>query len=253
MQSIDNSEAWKQIPPEEKLEIMSRAHATGFFAAVVAVVVCSTIALALKISTIMWASIVLSPLVFQFASGKAWKGLKPRIMLEYLAARSVVRRFAFAEGAKDLHLNLIFRGKLENIFENDAIQEALEAVVSRTKEASVWIALFPDALIMITERPGGAVLAMGHLVNDKLTIQSSDNGNYTNGKELTIVAKDRKAGAVKKYKITSRHPGALAVLEKRILQFQEESKQRMAREVAAITNTVDVPTDDNDFVTHSSF
>jgi hypothetical protein len=228
MVGIDNSEAWKQIPPEEKIELMARSHASGVMAVAITIVICSTIALALKISWIMWASIILSPMVFQFAAGKSWRDLRPRIMLEYLAARSAARRFAFTEGAKDLQLNLIFRGKLEHVFEREDIEEALQASIEDNAKAEVWIALFKDTLIMLNERPGGAGLALGQNINDRLAVESSDDGQYTNSKEVLLTARD-KVGGQRKYKVTSKYPGALAVFEKRLLQLQSEVKKQAAR------------------------
>jgi hypothetical protein len=219
---IDGSEAWRQVAPEEKVEMLNRAHAVGVIAAFVSIVILSTIAVAFKTSAIMWGSLIIAPLIFQYAAGKAWRGLKPRVMLEYLAARSAARRFAFSQGSKDLHLQLLFRGKLTQ--ERKDIQEALEAAVKNLEETETWVALFRDTIVMINERPGGAGLAFGHEINDRIQIQSSDTGGYSNDKEINIQAKDR-LGAALSLKLTSKYPAALAVFEKLVLQLQNEIRK----------------------------
>ncbi len=233
MQSIDNNEAWKMVPPEEKLQLMSRAHAAGTLSALIWVVILSTIALALKISGIMWCGIITAPFVFQFSAGKCWRGLRPRVLLEYLAARSAARRFAFTEGARDLQARLMFRGKLERIYERADVEEALAAVAANLKEAEVWVALFQDTVVMMNEQPGGASLAFGHQLNDKIQFKSSDDGGYSQDKEVYITAKT-KTGETHNFKLTSAFPGALAVFEKKALQYQLESTNKLSADIQAI-------------------
>ncbi len=251
MIGIDNTEAWKQIPPEEKVELMARAHSNGFLSALITIIVCSTIAASLKMSFIMWGAIILSPLIFQFAAGKAWRGLRPRIMLEYLAARSAARRFAFAEGAKDLSLNLIFRGNLNRTFEREDIERALEAAVSNNKQSEVWIAVFRDTLVMLKEDAGGASLALGHPLNERLTLESSDKGGYSNQKEIKLISKDR-MGNTQTFKVTSKYPGALAVFEKRVQQLQNENRKALEKMASAVSASA-VLEDDDSFSSVGSF
>ncbi len=237
--SIENTDTWRAIPPEEKVELMARAQSKGFMAAFMTCIVGSTIALSLHVGAIMWASIIIAPFVFQFAAGKAWRGFRPRLMLEYLACRSAARRFAFSAGSKDLTANLIFRGQLELIFEQEDSQERLDAEVNNNQILDVWIAVFRDTLIMLTERPGGATIAVSSPINDKMKVESSDNGGYTQSKEVLLSVRD-KLGADKRYKVTSKYPAALVVFEKRLLKFQIENRERIERELKMLQNEADV-------------
>lgn len=235
MMAVNDVEIWRQIPPEEKFELLSRAHASGLFTAIIMVVIGSTIAISLQMNWILWSSLLISPLVFQFAAGKAWRDLRPRIMLEYLAARSASRRYAFANRSQDLTLSLIFKGTLEQQFEEENLQEALEAMISQTKDAEVWVALFSDVLIMIAERPGGASLQFAHLLDDKLKVSSNakeKKSDYTNDKEVYLTYKDRATATDKQFKLTSRFPAALAVFEKRLLTLKEEAARKAETKIA---------------------
>jgi len=46
---LDNSDIWRQVPPEEKFELMARAHASGVFAAFIAVILSGTMAIGFKL------------------------------------------------------------------------------------------------------------------------------------------------------------------------------------------------------------
>jgi len=245
--AIDSSEAWRQVSPEEKIEMMNRSHAVGVSTAFVSFVILCTLAVAFQTVAIMWSGLIISPLIFQYAAGKAWRDIKPRVMLEYLAARSAARRFAFAEGAKDLHLQLMFRGNASPMADRGDIEKALEVALQSTHQAETWIALFQDTVVMIHEHPGGASLAFGREINERLKIESSDNGGYSNEKHLIFSAKD-KFGEEQKIKVTSRYPGALAVFEKRTLQLQNEIRKNKEQEDAApVPEIAEIESSNSDF------
>lgn len=223
---LDHSELWRQIPPEEKFAIMARAHSKGVLASLVTIAVGATIAIGLQLSELMWASFLLCPLVFQFAAGKAWRDLRPRVMLEYLAARSAARRYAFTANAKELDLTMMFRGHLEHQFGEgeEATQEALEAMVANAKDAEVWVALFNDALVMMSEELGGATAQFAHVINEKMKVESrtlDERGDYSNAKELTIWGSKGKRFDTQVIKLTSHQPAALIVFEKKLRQLIE--------------------------------
>lgn len=230
MDSLKESEIWRSIPPEEKIELMAKAHAKGIMSSGILIIVGCTIAVGLKVSWIMWGSLIISPFIFQFAAGKEWRGLKPRVMLEYLAARSAARRYAFDQRGKDLTPRLVFRGTLEEEFDRDHVQEALEAMIENTKQAEVWVSLFGDTVVMISERVGGAELKLGHLIDEKLTVSSqsaSGGGDYSNDKVVQLIIKD-KGKPERRFRLTSRYPAALVVFEKRLLQLLGSSKPVLA-------------------------
>lgn len=234
LQAIDNSEAWRQIPPEEKLEMLAKAQSRGISAAALGIMVCAMVSLAFKVTWPMWLSMITAPFVYQFAAGKAWRALRPRAMLEYLAARSVARRYAFNSGSKSLVISLIMRGRYREEFSAnvEGVQQALEASLHSSAEAEVWIALFHDALILLREKPGGAELTVGAIINEKVSLESTDGGGYTNEKELLFRFRD-KLGMERTYRISSRHPAALAVLEKKFLQIQNQQREEAERSLKA--------------------
>lgn len=238
-------EIWRMVPPEEKFEVMAKAQSSGVMASSVLILVGCTLAVGFHESWLMWSSFIISPFVFQFAASKAWRTLRPKILLEYLAARSASRRYAFSTRAKDLAPNMIFKGKIEEIYSNDRIQEAMEAMIDNTKEAEVWITLFGDAFTMIAERYGGAELKLAATIDEKLEIAStsSTGKDYTADKELIIRVKNRDEEP-KTYKVTSKYPAALIVFEKKLKSMQNRSPAAVTAELT--DNTAPAASDSAD-------
>ena len=218
---------WRAIPPEEKLQLMSRAQGTGCVAVMMASVISAPIAIALQVPWIFWGTLLGSPFIFQFAAGRSWRDLRPRVMLEYLAARSAARRYAFANKSKDLKLELLFRGKVERVFEANDAMAALEAAVENTKESLVWVALFTDAVVLMSEKPGGASLEFAHPINERLTMKSESRDGergYQALQSVEIGAPDRKMKKEQRFKITSPYPAALVVFERKLDAYVKAAK-----------------------------
>jgi hypothetical protein len=216
---VPQDDIWRTIPPEEKLLLMSRAQGTGCIAVLISCLIAAPIAIALQVPWIFWGALLASPFIFQFAAGRAWRDLRPRVMLEYLAARSAARRYAFANKSKELKLELLFRGKLERIFGLEDQMQALEAAVEDTKEAQVWVALFTDAVVLMSEGPGGAHLEFAHPINDRLQMKSDNEGGgsgYQTLRAVELIAPGKKPGTGSNLKITSPYPAALVVFERKL-------------------------------------
>lgn len=236
-EAIDGKELWRQVPPEEKLELLSKAHTAGVISMLGLILCGATLAVGLRQEWFLWGPLIASPLVFQVAAGRKWREVRPRVMLEYLAARSAARRFAFTAKAKDLSLKLMFRGYVSEVFDDDAVQEKLEASISANKESAVWIALFGDAVVLISERAGGATAEFAQPLTEKLGVQvrnpESAKSAYTAGKEVILSYHSRLLGH-RRIRVTSRYPAAMVVFEKGIAQQMKEAQKRRADEEAIV-------------------
>lgn len=224
MREINSDEAWRFIPPEEKFEIMAKAHSKGVAAATMCAVIGATCAAALQAPWFLWITLVGAPFIFQFASGKAWRSLKPAITLRYLAARSVARRYAFSAQAEDLAPRLLFRGTLEPLMTAEE-KEADAQVI--TKQTEVWIALFSDTVIILSEKEGGAALELSHPINALMTVDTvKDEDGHIN--ELVFNVSDKKA--TRSFHIINSFPAAMVVFEKEYKVFAEKNKEKLLTE-----------------------
>jgi hypothetical protein len=221
--NLDINNLWRQVPPEEKFELMASAHSQGTLAAVTAIIIGMTIAVSLKQPWLIWGSLLFGPLIFQATSVKAWKHLKPRVILEYLAARSAARRFAFSLNSSKLSIASIMRGTIREVSDLDHFDEAQNSKNGKP----VWIALFHDALVVISEQAGGAKLELGQHLAKQIEVSGespSGMGEYASDREI-MVGLTTVSGLKRNYILTSNHPAALVVLEKSIYRLIEQSKQ----------------------------
>lgn len=219
---LRQEELWRHIPPEEKFRQMAKAHSKGLMAATSTVLLGSAIAVGFQVVAALWISILLCPLAFQVASHTAWRAIRPRVMLEYLAARSAARRYAYLLNARELDVIQIFKANLQRQFENKE-QELEDAVLAIEKEAfnaEVWVALLSDCLVIMSEEPGGAKLEFGNLLTASLQIDSPADTDYTKDKEV-FLSHQEKSGSLTKFRITSECPAALVVFEKRLRSLRK--------------------------------
>lgn len=248
MEPIDSKQLWRQIPPEEKFELMARAHSQGIFAALGAIVVGATLSVGLQLPWLLWCSILVSPVIFQGTASKTWRHLKPRVILEYLAARSASRRFAFSLNSSKLTVAAIIRGTYSEVYEEEMRTEQLEADFENKREQDVWIALFHDALIVISEQAGGARLELGQLLNKNIEVSGtspSGQGEYASDRQINLKVTNN-FGVTKNCRLTSQYPAALIVLEKQIHKQIEET--RNARELPVLDLAIPVEDDGDDFL-----
>jgi len=222
-------DVWRKIPPEEKLELMARAQSRGLGAAVVLLTITGTVAAGLRLPWIFWGAFMGVPFIFQFASAKAWRDMKPRAMLEYLAARSAARRYAYGCQCKDLTVVLMFRGVLQRQFDEEEIQSALEARVESKDYIDVWVALFPDTVVMMSERSGGAKLEFAQSLGERLAIKAVDFDNQNDSKQLEFTV-ENKRGDKHSWVLTSSYPAALYVFERKAQAFTAEIAAQAERD-----------------------
>lgn len=235
--------------------MMARAQSRGILTAFIAILICSTMAVGFQMPWLLWGSLVISPFVFQFATGKAWRDHRPKVLLEYLAARAVTRRYAFAVSAKDLGLKLIFKGRIEEEYSDSNVQDALDRAFESQRDTDVWVTLFNDAVVVISERYGGARCELASPFNDRLMVESVNESKteYSRGKTVIITLTDRTL-VKRRFRLTSRYPAALVVFEKQIQQLLKEAAERRARllDAPAPSKTPD-PFDDDDFGSTMTF
>lgn len=241
---IRDTEIWRQIPPEEKIDLLNKAHSTGVFASFMVVILAATLAVGFKASPLLWGSLAFAPVVFQLAAGRAWRRMRPRLMLEYLAARSAARRYAFSAKSKDLGLSLIFKGEVERVYDNALVTEALAKAFYNNNRAAAWIALFNDAVVIMTERPGGAKLEFAQLVDHKLNVDvrtSGEGGEASERREVIISGQPRYSRESIKVKITSRYPASMLVFSQKLSEYKRAAPAQIAQIAASAPDSGEDP------------
>ncbi len=203
---------------------MARAQSRGVAASLVILVITGTMAVGLRMPWVFWAAFVTIPFAFQFASARAWRDLKPRTVLEYLAARSAARRYAYGAQAKDLTVDLMFKGTLQRDFSTLGESEELDARIEDRDKVAVWVSMFADTIVMMSERPGGAKLEMIHSILERIEVTAEGFDDSSAESRRLVIDVEVRKGDVERWFLTSPYPAALLVCERKIKRAIEENK-----------------------------
>ncbi len=209
---------------------MARAQSRGVAASLVILVITGTVAVGLRIPWVFWAAFATIPFAFQFASARAWRDIKPRTILEYLAARSAARRYAYGAQAKDLTVDLMFKGTLQRDFSMLGESEELDARIEDRDKVAVWVSIFADTIVMMSERPGGAKLEMIHSILERIEVTPEGFDDSNAGSRRLVIEVEVRKGEVERWFLTSSYPAALLVCERKIKRAIEENKIHLEKQ-----------------------
>ncbi len=212
---------------------MARAQSRGVAASLVILVITGTVAVGLRMPWVFWAAFVTIPFAFQFASARAWRHLKPRTMLDYLAARSAARRYAYGAQAKDLTVDLMFKGTLQRDFAALGESEELDARIEDRDRVAVWVSIFADTIVMMSERSGGAKLEMIHSILERIEVTPEGFDDSDSGSRRLVIDVEVRKGEIERWFLTSAYPAALLVCERRIKRAVEENKIHLEKQLIA--------------------
>jgi len=232
MERLNSDEAWRFIPPEEKVHIMTIAHAKGVMAVVLSLIISITCTIAMEIPWLLWSNILCAPLIFQFVSGKTWREIKPATTLRYLAARSAARKYAYAVNSDNITPKIILRGELELISEIRTEKEGTIQQEIDSNSTEVWIALFKESLVIISEQVGGARVELATQLDYHLAIKRPEEYKKSTG-TYELLIELNKGNLLSTYKLSSPFPAAMTAFEQTYhmlyanVQKHEQTMQKM--------------------------
>lgn len=235
--SLSIKDAWNVVPVDERLELLARAQAEGLLAGGACLLMMGAIGYGFDIIWILAGGAVGAILVFPLFSSYSWRRTKPKAILEYLAARSVARRYAYEARCGDFDVVLMFKGLLERMYATEE-EKHLAKQRSDLGEAShfddakeVWIVLMRGALAILSERYGGAKLEFLSPIAPEMMTRKAKATDPVSEKAVIVVAAGAKAGQT--IALTSKYPASLYVFEKQLVRLVEESviKKQLAESV----------------------
>ncbi len=177
--SIDD--AWNTVALEERLDLLSRAHAHGIMAGLASFFLLGSIAYGFDQIYILLGGFLAAFFLVPMFTSYSWRRGKPALILAYLAARTVSRRYAYGHNLSDLDIVLIYRGVMREIFANREDEELTRQRQSVDFDSAgadddkpVWICLLRGAVVILSERTGGAKLEFIAPVTNELGIDKAD-------------------------------------------------------------------------------
>jgi hypothetical protein len=154
-------------------------------------------------------------------------------MLDYLAARSAARRYAYGAQAKDLTVDLMFKGTLQRDFAALGESEELDARIEDRDRVAVWVSIFADTIVMMSERSGGAKLEMIHSILERIEVTPEGFDDSDSGSRRLVIDVEVRKGEIERWFLTSAYPAALLVCERRIKRAVEENKIHLEKQLIA--------------------
>lgn len=118
---------------------------------------------------------------------------------------------------------------MEPEYNSEEVQEALEAQIQNRSRVSVWVALFPDTIVMMSERAGGAKLEFAQTIGDKMEISARGFDDDGEPRRVVLLVEGRK-GEKYTWNLTSPYPAALLVFERKTKGFMEAIRLQTERD-----------------------
>jgi hypothetical protein len=181
-----------------------------------------------------WGAFLIIPFAFQVATSKAWHSLKPKLIVEYTAARAAACHYAQQANGHLLVPQAQFKGFLERQFSDDQQSES-DLITDRPEEprgpVPVWITLFPDSLVMFSETPFGSQREFAHTFSEDVSVSTEEmEEDLGDQRRLMISARDEK-GAERRWVLTSKYSALLTACQRKLLSAMER-RQTLAEQAS---------------------
>src|SRR5262249_49173962 len=154
--------------------------ATGIIASVASLLLIGSIAYGFDQIWLLAGGAASSIFIFPLFSSYAWRRGKPALILAYLAVRAVGRRYAYGYSVDDLDIIIIYRGVMKEVFQDREQEEQAKRTQGSEFEGrvgelrDVWIMLLRGAVVLLSEKPGGAKLEfLTHIAADTVVRDTS--------------------------------------------------------------------------------
>ncbi|MCC6932056.1 MAG: hypothetical protein IT292_02230 [Deltaproteobacteria bacterium] len=223
--SVD--EAWNSVALEERIELISRAQANGVLAAICFILVAGSLGYGWDQIWLLWGGVIASFLVLPLFTSRSWRKRKPVVILSYLAARSVARRYAYGYGIRDLDIILIFRGTMEEQYTSEEDKafarkdETFDFETGYQDKRDVWICLLRGGIVAISERMGGAKLEYTTMLDKDTQCEVHEAKDINDTTIVTVKGSGKAKG--RQVVFTSNYPGALYVFHRQLARLIVEA------------------------------
>lgn len=232
---LNAEQAFNAVSLEERIALVAKSQGAGVSAMCVAFIATIPVAYGFNNIYLLAIGAAFCSLLYQAFCSRAWRQEKPKLVLEYLAARTAGRRFAFMYNIKELEVQFVLRGKAK-ILSNDPnkTQISLPGISSvlTEKPKDVWICLLEGGVTVFSESAGGARLEFAtKLGRNNILTTREDEGL---GKVVTLTGDGVSAGHG--IEISSPFPASTYVFEKKAIKIIEDAKEYYQKAIGMVSN-----------------
>lgn len=220
---------WQKMPDEERVLMLAQAKASGIEACAIFSMLAAAVSLSLHIPWMLIAAACCLPLMYQVMSRRAWMHIKPITVVQYFLASISTQFFAESLRSKNPSLKLIFRGLLHPVplegKNSDSEDGELEHAESIPTSKDVWVSLFPDSLVMISEGESGADLIFGHstLHDFEVEVDSPEDARGSRLATRLLIQTSKDNQVTSRWILTSPHTETLLACERSIRFFNQRA------------------------------
>lgn len=227
--SLAIDEIWQSVSLEERLELISRSHASGFLSATFTVFILGSVAYGLDKIWLLAVAFGFAFFTFPLFSSHTWRTGKPSLILAYLAVRTVARRYAYAFDLTNIDIILIYRGQMKEIIEST--EEQYQRQKNQVDYGSqyndytpVWIVLMRSGVIIMSERTGGAKLEFLTPILHDTRLEEYEDEDFSS-REVGSLLHGSGANKGRSVILKTNYKGAHYVFSKRFDQLVGEAQK----------------------------
>jgi hypothetical protein len=174
---------------------------------------------------ILLGTVVLLPLLYQVISVREWREGRPHLIAKYMVVGHTATQYAISMQSKDPTVKVIFRGDLTPPLKLVAQQyPEIDPEELPVHPIPVWVSLFADQLIMISESEKGAKLEFAHSTLDHFRLLSDDLDESEGPRDTMAIETESPEGDSTRWILKSPHATAMMACEKKIRLFGERAR-----------------------------
>lgn len=181
-----------------------------------------------------WGTFLIVPFAFQVATSKAWHSLKPKLIVEYTAARAAACFYAQQANGEYLVPHAQFKGFLERVgSESQPTEENLspDGLEGHRGPMPVWTVLFPDSLVMFSETPFGSQREFAHHLSEEISISTEELDEDFGGQRPLMISVRDASGEEQLWSLSSKHTAQLTACQRKLISAMER-RRAMAEQTA---------------------
>lgn len=227
--SLVIDEIWQSVSLEERLELISKSHASGFLASCLTLFIMGSIAYGLDKIWLLAVAVGFAFFTFPLFSSQTWRTGKPSLILAYLAVRTVARRYAYAFDLTNIDIILIYRGHMKAVIDSkeDEYQQqknSTEFDSNFEEYTPVWIVLMRGGIIIMSERIGGAKLEFITPILHDTRLEGIEDENLST-REVGSIIHGSGVNKGKSVVLKTNYKGAHYVFTKKVEQLVFEAQK----------------------------
>ena len=119
-------DAWNSVALEERIELIARSQAFGLACGLACLLAIGAMAYGFDQPWLLLGGALGATTIGPIFSSRHWRRYKPATIMEYLAVRSIARRYAVGFNIREVDIVLIFKGTMKELLSQAELEQIAE-------------------------------------------------------------------------------------------------------------------------------